>query len=213
MIGSCGFLNPMLFFSPLQFGFRRGLSSVDALFRLETNIREGFVNREHTICVFFDLEKAYDTTWRYGILQDLHVLGLRGNLPLFVQNFLSSRSFQVRLGSMYSTPFIQQNGVPQGSVLSCTLFLVKIDAILNQLPPSVLGGLNVDDLHISCSSPRLSFIEHQLNRAILCLCSWADQNDFHFSSSKTGCALFPFTWVVSSTCPLFTRNPFFRSYF
>ena len=137
------------------------------------------------LSVFFNLEKAYDTTWRYGILRDLHILGLRGNLPLFVQNFLSSRSFQVRLGSMLSATFIQQNGVPQGTVLSCTLFLVKIDAILQQLPPSVLGGLNVDDLHISCRSPRLFFIEHQLNRAILRPWSWADQNGFHFSSSKT----------------------------
>ena len=124
---------------------------------LETIIREGFVNREHTICVFFDLEKAYDTTWHYGILWDLHIMGLRGNLPLFVQNFLSSRSFQVRLGSVLSAPFIQQNGVPQGSVLSCTLFLVKIDAILKHLPHSVLGGLNVDDLHISYSSPHLFY--------------------------------------------------------
>jgi hypothetical protein len=28
--------------------------------------------------VFFDLEKAYDTTWKYGILRDLHDMGLRG---------------------------------------------------------------------------------------------------------------------------------------
>ena len=31
----------------------------------------------------------------------------------------------------------------------------------------------------------VSFIERQLNRAILRLCSWADQNGFHFASSKT----------------------------
>ena len=139
--------------SPLQLG----RSSVDALFHLETIIREGFVNREHTICVFFDLEIAYDTTWHYGILQDLHILGLRGNLPLLVQNFLSSCSFQVRLGFVLSATFFQLNGVSQGLVLSCTLFLVKIDAILQQLPPSVLGGLNVGHLHISCSSPRLFY--------------------------------------------------------
>ena len=107
------------------------------------------------LSVFFDLEKAYHTTWRYGILQDLHILGLRGN-----KNFLSSHFFQVWLGSVLSAPFIQQNGVPLGSVLSCTLFLVKINAILQQLPLSVLGGLNVDDLHISYCSPHISFIEH-----------------------------------------------------
>ena len=166
------------------------------------------------------MEKAYDTTWCYGILRDLHVIGLRGNLPLFVQNFLSSHSFQVRLGSVHSAPFIQQNGVPQGSVLSCTLFLLKIDAILNQLP-SLLGGLNVDDLHISCSS-HLSFIERQLNWAILLPCSWADQNGFHFSSSKTvavhfshlrGLFLLPALSLYLKPIPFQTEARFLKSYF
>jgi hypothetical protein len=52
-----------------------------------------------------DLEKAYDTTWRYGILRDLHDMALRGNLPLFVSNFLTERQFKVRLGSTYSNLF------------------------------------------------------------------------------------------------------------
>ena len=36
--------------------------------RLETFIRDAFVNKEHAVSIFLDLEKAYDTTWEYGIL-------------------------------------------------------------------------------------------------------------------------------------------------
>ena len=54
--------------SPIQSGFRSDRSTNDHLIRLETFIRDAFVNREHVVSVFFDLEKAYDTTWRYGIL-------------------------------------------------------------------------------------------------------------------------------------------------
>jgi hypothetical protein len=39
----------------------------------------------------FDLEKAYDTTWKYGILKDLFDMGLKGKLPNFISNFLSDR--------------------------------------------------------------------------------------------------------------------------
>jgi len=46
---------------------------------------------------FFDLEKAYDTTWKYGIMKDLHDAGLRGRLPLFIKGFLIDRQFQVLL--------------------------------------------------------------------------------------------------------------------
>ena len=30
------------------------------------------LKKEHVVDVFLDLEKAYDTTWRYGILKDIH---------------------------------------------------------------------------------------------------------------------------------------------
>ena len=49
----------------LQSGFRAERSTNDNLVRLETFIRDAFIKREHVVAVFFDLEKAYNTTWRY----------------------------------------------------------------------------------------------------------------------------------------------------
>ena len=54
-----------------QSGFRRRRSTVDNLVTLETSIRGAFVGRKHLVSIFFDLEKAYDTTWKHGILLDL----------------------------------------------------------------------------------------------------------------------------------------------
>ena len=68
--------------SPVQSGFRSERSTNDNLITLETFIRDAFIKKEHVVAVFFDLEKAYDTTWRYGILRDLHELGLKGRLPV-----------------------------------------------------------------------------------------------------------------------------------
>jgi hypothetical protein len=63
------------------------------------------------------LEKAYDTTWKYGILKDLFDMGLKGKLPNFISNFLSDREFNVRVNSTYSDIQEQEMGVPQGSIL------------------------------------------------------------------------------------------------
>ena len=60
-----------------QSEFRRRRSTVDNLETLETSIREAFVGRKHLVSIFFDLEKAYDTTWKHGILLDLYKTGLR----------------------------------------------------------------------------------------------------------------------------------------
>ena len=58
-----------------QCGYRSNRSTVDHLVRLETFIRDAFIHNQHLVAVFFDLQKAYDTTWKYGILKDLHNMG------------------------------------------------------------------------------------------------------------------------------------------
>jgi hypothetical protein len=91
---------------------------------LESFVREAFVRGEHATAVFFDMEKAYDTTWKYGILQDLQNAGLKGHLPTscHFSNFLSNREFNVRVGPSYLyDTYKQEMGVPQVSVLSFTL--------------------------------------------------------------------------------------------
>ena len=61
--------------SDVQCGFRKNRSSVDHLVRFESFVREAFIKKEHVVAIIFDLEKEYDTTWKHGILRDLHKLG------------------------------------------------------------------------------------------------------------------------------------------
>ena len=60
---SCGHI------SPNQYGFRKLRSCPDSLARLEADILEAFARKQHLVAVFFDVSKAYDTTWRYNILR------------------------------------------------------------------------------------------------------------------------------------------------
>ena len=99
--------------TPTQTGFRKGRSATDQLVRLESSVREAFIQKQHVTAIFFDLDKAYDTTWKYGILKDLHDASLRGRLPLFIAGFLCDRKLQVRVGGSYSKLSEQETGVPQ----------------------------------------------------------------------------------------------------
>ena len=128
-----------------QSGFRKGRTTTDQLIRLESFIRDSFLKGNHVVSVFFDLEKAYDTVWKYGVIRDLQKVGLRGRMPMFIQNFLSSRVFRVHLGSVYSNIHEQEMGVPQGSILSVTLFILKINSIADVIPAIFEKSLFVDD--------------------------------------------------------------------
>ena len=136
-----------------QAGFRKNYSTNDHLVRLESFIRDAFIKQEHCVAIFFDLEKAYDTTWKYGIMKDLHDIGLRSRLPNFISNFLSNRSFNVRIGSTLSDTFEQEQGVPQGSILSPTLVNIKINNIVKCVNDTD-SSLYVDDFGIFYKSKK-----------------------------------------------------------
>ena len=150
--------------TPYQSGFLAGPSTNDNLVKLETFIRDAFVKKKHVVANFFDLEKAYDTTWRYGIMKDSHKLGLRGRLPTFIESFLADHTMQVKVGSSLSNKYAQEQGVPQGGVLSTTLFSIKINDIVNCLDNITDCTLYVDDFCICFRSESMRTIERHLQQ-------------------------------------------------
>ena len=119
--------------SKFQCGGRKFRSTLDHLVKLESVICKAFAKEEHVIAVSFDMEKAYiyDMTWKYGILRDLHDCGIGGRLAAFVENFLSDIFFRVKVNDTFSGVKVQENGIPQGSVVSPTLFTLKINEIID----------------------------------------------------------------------------------
>ena len=136
------------------------------------------------------MESAYDTTWKYGILNDLYSFGIRGRLADFISTFLNDRQFKVRVGDIFSDSHEQEMGVPQGSILSVTLFSVKINSIVKSVCPGVECFLYVDDFCICYRSKHMNTIERQLQQVLNNLSKWSRENGFKFSKTKTKCMHF-----------------------
>ena len=168
-----------------QSGFRKHRSTTDHLIDIETALRKSIDQKQHTIIVFFDLQKAYDTASKHIILQELYNSGMRGNLPQFISNFLSHRKIIVRVGNTLSRPHALPGGIPQGSVLSCTCFLLAINTIINDIPIGIGTTLYVDDLAIYASSSMSSLAERRLQLALNRLYAWSQRTGLNFSTSKT----------------------------
>jgi len=173
------------FISPIQFGFRRMRSTTDALVRLHSDVLTAFENKEQAVCVLFDMQKAYDTAWRYGILKTLHDWNLRGEIAHYISNFLSYRTFRTKIGQTLSRQFNQNEGVPQGSVLSCTLFMVAINGVVARLPRGVKASLYVDDLMIYSTSNYIPALERRMQIAINIISEWTSTHGFTISQPKT----------------------------
>ena len=163
---------------------------MDHVVRLETSIREVIIQKQHLVVIFFDLEKAYETTWKYGITNGLHNMGLKGRLPNFIKAFLSDRKFRVCIGSTLSNIQNQEEGVTQGNILSVILFSIKINCITNCLNPGVDKYLFVDDFCITPTSKYIHTAERQLQQGINKINKWAMINGFKISKTKNCVCIF-----------------------
>jgi len=77
--------------------------------------------------------------------------------------------------------------VPQGNILSVTLFALKISSIVKAICRNVECSLYVNDFLISYRSKHIHIIERHLQQ---CLQYWVDTNGFRFSTFKTVCIHF-----------------------
>ena len=93
--------------------------------------------------------------------------------------------FQTKIGNTKSEEYAQEQGVPQGSVLSVTLFLVAINDIVDEIPRDVCRSLYADDLVIYYSASNINLIERKLQLAIHKINRWADTNGYKLSNDKT----------------------------
>ena len=169
-----------------QCGFRKGRSTTDHLTRLTSDILEALVNNQYHISIFLDLEKAYDSVWKQVILNQLEKFKMKGNLPFYIQNFLDQRSIKVKVGNAYSEKLLLDLGVPQGSSISVTLFLIAVNTILEFLPKDLQTSLFVDDCRLSLKVAQINEdTQNKLQNILYNLEKWAAQTGFKFAEGKS----------------------------
>ena len=168
-----------------QNGFRKGRNTTDSLAALATDAHNAFRRKQYLLCVFFDLAKAYDTCWKHLIMKQLHKFGLRGRLPKAIESFLSDRRFKVRVGNTLSDEYEQEMGVPQGGVLSCTLFNIAINTVTEVIKGMVSYSLYVDDKRIAYASTDPGTCQTLIQKVLDKLQIWTLKTGFKFNTDKT----------------------------
>ena len=190
-----------------QNGSRKGRSPVFGLLALENEVHNAFLEHQMVVAIIFDLEKAYDTSWRYLILKELYDIGLRGALANYIADFLTGRKFKVRIANKLSKTFNLEMGVPQGGILSVTLFLIAMNTVVRAIRNRMISfSIYVDDLRVSYVCSTLNGAQRVLNILLKDFLKWMDETGFKFSPTKTKAIIFrrgkKFTHVKNSELKL-----------
>jgi hypothetical protein len=105
-----------------QFGFRTRHSTTLRCIRLMDHVTLIIKINVSIAAVFLDIGKALATSWRSGLLYKLFKLEFSTSMIKLSNSFLSHRKFSISVAGEMSTPREIQAGMPQGSVLSHTLY-------------------------------------------------------------------------------------------
>ena len=93
---------------------------------------EGFNRGEQVIASYLDCEKAFDNVWHNGLRYKIFQLGLSTKISRWLSDFPVGRVTQIKVEGYLSSKIYPKAGIPEGSVLSLSLFLVYI----NDMPVS-----------------------------------------------------------------------------
>ena len=80
-----------------------------------------------TRAVALDISKAFDRVWHASLLHKLKSYGISGQIFALISSFLNNRQLRVVLDGKSSQEYPVNAGVPQGSILGPTLFLLNIN--------------------------------------------------------------------------------------
>ena len=175
---------------PKHTGFRRNFSTYDSIIQLESSIRQAFNKKQFCMSIFVDIEKAYESVWTDGLLDELVELGMQGRLLGFLRNFVTSRSFQTKVGGETSEKFYPQYGLPQGSILSPLLFNLLTSNYHRLLPSNVSSTMYADDLAMWAVGGDITILRNSIQQALDDVAGWFDTMGFKLSKEKTHVVIF-----------------------
>ena len=135
-------------FSDFQYGFRTSQSTADVLTVVSDRIASAFNRSGATQAVALDISKAFDRVWHADLLQKLKSYGISDQIFGLISSFLSNRRLRVVLDGKSSQEYPVNAGVPQGSILGPTFFLLYI----NDLPDDVICNIAIYDDDITLYS-------------------------------------------------------------
>ena len=175
-----------------QHGFKQAHSTTTALHTLTNHIITGFNQKRppnRTIAIALDMSKAFDTVNHHTLLNKIVQTNIPPLIIKFLSNYLRGRQAFTEYNSTRSKTRHIRTGVPQGGVLSPTLFNIYTSDIPTPHPNTHIITY-ADDITLYASHTNPDTIQDRLNPYLDEIVRWTKDNDLQLNATKTMTTLF-----------------------
>ena len=172
-----------------QFGFRKGLSTENAIQVLANAMYDSFENDKSAVGVFIDLSKAFDSLDRDYLCAKLEYYGVRDVELQWFSSYLNSRKQCVRFKDEFSSVLPTNFGVPQGGVLSAILYIIYVNDIV-MCTDKVKYVIYADDTCVFADHSKLKDNMEIMNRELFKINEWMIANRLTVNTDKTNYMIF-----------------------
>lgn len=165
-----------------QYGFRSKRSCSSQLLNVVETWVDWIEEEETFDCIYFDFAKAFDKVPHDRLLQKVRALGVNEVIVTWIRNYLHGRQQLVVVNGERSDPTPVASGVPQGSVIGPTLFLLFINDL-----PGVAGNhtrLFADDTKLFGKVSQADNLSSSLQEDIDAFVEWAERWGMKFHPEK-----------------------------
>ena len=175
---------------PEQAGFRQCYSTEDQATYLSQEIEDAFQDQKSVLAIWIDLQKAFDKVWANGLLKKMEMVGVQGKMFKWTKAYLYNRQARVRVNNTHSRKFCLRHGVPQGGVLSPTLFTIFINDLVKELPNGVKAALYADDIVMWCSEDFGTTATLRMQAAADAVTTWTKKWNVKVNTDKSATTFF-----------------------
>lgn len=179
-----GFLNKFNIIHDNQFGFQKGKNINQLLGLFSNHVNQSLGNKMHCLALFVDFSKAFDTLSHSKLIEILERNGIRGQCIEWFKDYLSCRTYRVKIENNISENTTSTHGVPQGSKLGPILYIIYANDLMKLLKNSTAFAYADDTAVIvshQCIVSATNIMQNELN----ILAKWCHDRGLIINATKT----------------------------
>ena len=173
-------------FPNLQFGFRKGLGTCDALLTITNFVQKALDSGCEVRMVGLDFSAAFGRVNHKALVFKLRQLGVGGPFLSILTEFLSNRLQRVVVDGQFNDYRNVISGIPQGSVLGPLLFILYTHDMWFGLENMLVSYADDANLLARIPSPNMrSDVAESLDRDLSKISTWCNLWSMRLNPNKT----------------------------